>query len=1328
MADRSAVVRMRAEVSEFKRGLQDAAKATDELADKADAAGKAIDAQADAAARAAKAAGYAKDAQGRWRDEKGKFVTVAERERLGLDKTTESTTKATGALQGLAKSARDNRAEWQTMGATFATAGAAIGGGLALATREAIRWESAWAGVQKTTDGSPEQMARLEGELRQLATTLPSTHEEIAAVAEAAGQLGVAREDIASFTRTAIDLGETTNLSADEAATSLAQLMNVMQTAPEDVGRLGAALVELGNNGASTEAEILNLASYVSGAGQLIGATESDVLALANTMASLGINAERGGGVMTRTLQDIYVAVQNGGSSLEDFAQVAGMSGDEFARAFGEDPIRAVAAFTDGLAGAKANGDNVVAILNDLGIKGTQDTAVLLQMAGAQGMLTESLDMGNAAWEANNALTDEAEKRYETTAAKLQVARNQFNDAAIDLGVTFLPVLTTAAETVGGLANAFAGLPEPLQGVIGELGGVAAITATGVGAFALFVPRVLEAKDALQRLAPKGSQAADVLGDIGKAAGQALAIYAVTKGIVELAEAAGDAGESMRDNALVEGIERVAEGDLSALNAQFDNFGDSLVRTAPEVDGFAGALDRMFDKTVDESVLDWMQGVEEKALGTRSEITQLEERFAGLDTQLAAMVEGDRGEAAAQFFEQMTAYAKEQGYSIEELNALFPTYGDALLGAKQAQDEAAASGDAFSGSTRDMIAAAGDVAPTLADAYASWEGWITYHRLSEDAVDALRGATDDFAETLTSFVDPFGTYSDLLQQKQDKERAVAEETAAATDFQEDSWEDYVTNASLSLNEWIGELEKQQTAQQNWSDNLVRLSAKASEEVVQMFVDAGPESAAALQQLVDSSGDELARLEPIARDYAAGAAFGMADEINRKKDLVNRIASEFGSGAASAAAEELAAGTKTIEQIATDYGYALAAGVNPILTGVGKGPIRLGAKPDAVREFFTVKNADGNLMEDHRAQIAQGGSVHRVWAEPETGGEAYIPLHPTKRARSLDIWRETGKRLGALEQYGEKYLDGGIRAAERFANGGFSSGSAVPRVPSTDPSRPPISTAAQGVMNRARTDIASWVDAQVAAAAASAMGDVGGPVPSPGPGGWARPGRGGRVSSEFGMRFHPIRRVNRLHNGIDVAGLAGSRVLAAQSGRVRFSGSQGSYGNVVFIRHAGGTETGYAHLARRAVQAGDTVNRGQLVGIEGATGGVTGKHLHFNVRRGGGFVNPRSIIRFADGGITKGGVLNPHIRDKGGPLLPGFTLNATGAAENVIPHGPITAPSASAGSGGPVRIVGTLDLGNGLVGLMDGVATQVVGTALAERDRAAATKTAYRMGE
>ena len=150
------------------------------------------------------------------------------------------------ALDGVSK----HSATISTLGRGFSIAGGLAAAGLGAVTKAAMDWETAWAGVEKTVDGTASEMDALESSLRSLATSMPATHREIAAVAEAAGQLGIAREDVASFTKTMVQLGETTNLSADTAATSLAQFMNIMGTSAASVGRLGATLVALGNDGA----------------------------------------------------------------------------------------------------------------------------------------------------------------------------------------------------------------------------------------------------------------------------------------------------------------------------------------------------------------------------------------------------------------------------------------------------------------------------------------------------------------------------------------------------------------------------------------------------------------------------------------------------------------------------------------------------------------------------------------------------------------------------------------------------------------------------------------------------------------------------------------------------------------------------------------------------------------------------------------------------------------------------------------------------------------------------------------------------------------------
>jgi TP901 family phage tail tape measure protein len=385
-------------------------------------------------------------------------------------------------------------------GKALFTFGAAVGVVLGMATNEAIKWESAWAGVTKTTSGSVEEMALLEEQLRGLAMVLPATHEEIAATAEAAGQLGVAREDLGAFTKTAIDLGETTNLAAEEAATSLAQMMSVMESAPDVVDELGSTLVALGNDGASTEAQIMAMALRLTGAVKLIGGTESDVLGLASAMANLGIQSELGGGAMSRTILKIYTTAADGGDKLDTFAKFLGVTADEFSRAWSDDPVRALDLFVQGMGRAKAEGRNLVSELESMGFKGTQNMQVLLRLAGAGSELTDALDLSNKAWAENNALVIEAEKRYATTEAKISMARNQMRDAGIDIGAVLLPALAAFVDVGGDLMRTWSDLPGPLKDVLVVIGLLAAGFAIAGGAAMIAIPKIAAFKAAVAAL------------------------------------------------------------------------------------------------------------------------------------------------------------------------------------------------------------------------------------------------------------------------------------------------------------------------------------------------------------------------------------------------------------------------------------------------------------------------------------------------------------------------------------------------------------------------------------------------------------------------------------------------------------------------------------------------------------------------------------------------------------------------------------------------------------------------------------------------------------
>ncbi len=358
------------------------------------------------------------------------------------------------------------------------------------ALKASIDYESAFAGVEKTVDATNEQLAQMKTEILDMSTRMPATASEIAGVAEAAGQLGIQTDNILGFSEAMIGLGESTNLTSDEAATQLARFANIMQMSQKDFDRLGSTIVDLGNNFATTEADIVDMAMRLAGAGKQVGLTEGQVLGLSAALSSVGIEAEMGGSAISKAMVKMQNAVEMGGdrlndilnqtgmslrdlqllsannskdfkkladnigmtstelnqfitagANLEDFARVSGMTAEEFKKAWKEDAAGALSAFIQGLGNAEDKGESAITMLTEMGLTEVRLRDSLLRAANAGDLFNTAITTGTKAWKENTALTKEVDKRYKTTESQMKMLKNEATKLAVEFGNELAPSL-----------------------------------------------------------------------------------------------------------------------------------------------------------------------------------------------------------------------------------------------------------------------------------------------------------------------------------------------------------------------------------------------------------------------------------------------------------------------------------------------------------------------------------------------------------------------------------------------------------------------------------------------------------------------------------------------------------------------------------------------------------------------------------------------------------------------------------------------------------------------------------------------------------------------
>jgi TP901 family phage tail tape measure protein len=505
-----------------------------------------------------------------------------------LSRTQQSVKKVTAVTAGLGSTL--------TKGVTVPLSALA-----AAATKTAVDYESAFAGVQKTVDATDRQFDRLYDSTLALSETIPVSATTLMSIEELGGQLGISTENLLGFTETVAGLGEATNLTVEAAATEFAQFANITGMSQSDFDRLGSTLVDLGNNAATTEADIMSMAMRIAGAGTSAGMSVPDVMALSTTLSSLGINAEAGGTAISTIIANIDKQVATNGRHLETWAQTAGMSAEEFAEAWKKDPVVALEAVISGMSDMQDEGGNLSVLLEELGIGSIRQTDAFKRLANSGDLFANTLERSRKAWEDNNALNAETSRRYETTESKLKLLQNRVENAAAKIGgplaealVDVIDDISPLIDAVANAAQAFADMDEDTQKFIITAAGFAAAAGPvlttvskisgGVGGV---VDKLKAAGDGFA-LIPAGATGADGKTKMPKTKSAVTSVETAAKNAatgvegIATAAAATDAAVSMKGaKGELDSTKTKAKGAAKAI----DGGTDSITAAAKSADG-----------------------------------------------------------------------------------------------------------------------------------------------------------------------------------------------------------------------------------------------------------------------------------------------------------------------------------------------------------------------------------------------------------------------------------------------------------------------------------------------------------------------------------------------------------------------------------------------------------------------------------------------------------------------------------------------------------------------------------------------------------------------
>lgn len=682
------------------------------------------------------------------------------------------------------------------------------------AVKASMEFESAFTDVRKVTNASEAEFAELSDSIKQMSTELAASTTEIAGVVTSASRLGIQTDKLMDFTRVMIDLGNSTDMTANDAATSIARFANIMGMSADQYENLGSTLVALGNNYATTESEIMEMSLRLAGAGKQVGLSEAQVLAFSAALSAVGIEAQMGGSSLSKALIKMEVAAATGGQALTDFATVCGMTEEQFKTLWAADPAAVFQSFITGLAQMDDAGISAIAVLDEIGISEIRLRDTLLRATNATELFSNTQNTANAAWKSNTELSYVAEQRYATTASKLTNLKNSALLFAQTIGDDLNPTVQKLIEGAGEIIDKLMALDSTQRMQIIRWAAIAA----AIGPVILITGKVTKSIGTVSKGLGTFATA------VGKAGGGfkgfmsvltkspafwfavAAATIAATAAIIDYASGAKQAREAL------EGMKKTAEdwkntaadtfygrsnGGLSFFGMSTDDFKKESAHSIQAAsDWYTGLIAVWTDgkRETNAIVREWTDSWMQLTAGTREGLAGLKENadangYTGLSAQIQSDMDTldamDREIAALLKKRQSKYFTEEDQRRLQELIAArgdieikyhlveadaggFDTIRDKMA-AEVARAQARGQADADVTVYQNAIAAAGQgMAAVNAQIDAQYDKEYALIQLIEDsterqaAMDDLnaryleqrRQAVQEYGETLAGFVMP----------------------------------------------------------------------------------------------------------------------------------------------------------------------------------------------------------------------------------------------------------------------------------------------------------------------------------------------------------------------------------------------------------------------------------------------------------------------------------------------------------------------------------------------------------------------------------------------